>query len=257
MHTSIDMTFFNTLVQETAQARLALLGTPIIQGVLARGQVSLPSYVAFLTEAYHHVRHTVPLLRATRDALPARLSWLYPALDEYIEDEAGHDEWILDDLRACGADAQAVRHGWPSHATEVMVAYAYDTVARVHPLGFFGMVHVLEGTSVSLALRAADAIQAPLALPDAAFTYLRSHGTLDQAHTASFALLMDQIEEAADRQAIVHAARAFYRLYGEVFRSLPLPQGAGAVIGAGVGEPAEAAARAGAGVAAAFVEALA
>jgi pyrroloquinoline quinone (PQQ) biosynthesis protein C len=257
MHTSIDMTFFNTLVEETAQARLALLGTPIIQGVLARGQVSLPSYVAFLTEAYHHVRHTVPLLRATRDALPPRLSWLYPALDEYIEDEAGHDEWILDDLRACGADAQAVRHGWPSHATEVMVAYAYDTVARVHPLGFFGMVHVLEGTSVSLALRAADAIQAPLALPDAAFTYLRSHGTLDQAHTASFALLMDQIEEAADRQAIVHAARAFYRLYGEVFRSLPLPQGAGAVIGAGVGEPAEAAARAGAGVAAAFVEALA
>jgi hypothetical protein len=100
---------------------------------------------------------------------------------------------------------------------------------------------------VSLALRAADAIQAPLALPDAAFTYLRSHGTLDQAHTASFALLMDQIEEADDRQAIVHAARAFYRLYGEVFRSLPLPQGAGAVIGAGVGEPAEAAARAGAG----------
>jgi hypothetical protein len=257
MHTSIDMTFFNTLVEETAQARLALLGTPIIQGVLARGQVSLPSYVAFLTEAYHHVRHTVPLLRATRDALPPRLSWLYPALDEYIEDEAGHDEWILDDLRACGADAQAVRHGWPSHATEVMVAYAYDTVARVHPLGFFGMVHVLEGTSVSLALRAADAIQAPLALPDAAFTYLRSHGTLDQAHTASFALLMDQIEEADDRQAIVHAARAFYRLYGEVFRSLPLPQGAGAVIGAGVGEPAEAAARAGAGFAAAFVEALA
>ena len=258
MHTPTDRSFFNTLVQETAQARLALLGTPIIQGVLARGQVSLPSYVAFLTEAYHHVRHTVPLLRATRAALPSRLSWLYPALDEYIEDEAGHDEWILDDLRACGADAQAVRHGRPSHATEVMVAYAYDTVARVHPLGFFGMVHVLEGTSVSLALRAADAIQAPLALPDAAFTYLRSHGTLDQAHTASFALLMDQIEEVEDRQAIVHAARAFYRLYGDVFRSLPLPQTVGA--GAGTGAAAAGAgarAGAGAGAAAAAVEAVA
>jgi hypothetical protein len=218
--------FFNTLVDETAQARLTLLGTPIIQGVLMRGQVSLPSYVAFLTQAYHHVRHTVPLLQATRAALPARLSWLHPALDEYIEDETGHDEWILDDLRACGADDLAVRHGRPAHATEVMVAYAYDTIARVHPLGFFGMVHVLEGTSVSLALRAADAIQAPLGLPNSAFTYLRSHGTLDQAHTASFALLMDQIDDAADRRAIVHAARAFYRLYGDVFRSLPMPQDA-------------------------------
>ena len=104
-----------------------------------------------------------------------------------------------------------------------MVAFAYDTIARGNPLGFFGMVHVLEGTSVSLALLAADAIQRPLALPDAAFSYLRSHGTLDQQHTAHFARLMDRIDDAQDQAAIVHGARAFYRLYGDVFRSLPLP----------------------------------
>jgi hypothetical protein len=88
------------------------------------------------------------------------------------------------------------------------------------------MVHVLEGTSVSLALLAADAIQQPLHLPDAAFSYLRSHGTLDQEHTAHFELLMDQIEDPRDQDAIVHAARAFFRLYGDVFRSLPLPAAA-------------------------------
>ncbi len=37
---------------------------------------------------------------------------------------------------------------------------------------------------------------------------------------------MDQIEDERDRAAIVHAARAFFRLYGDVFRSLPLPQAA-------------------------------
>ncbi|MBU4321873.1 MAG: iron-containing redox enzyme family protein, partial [Gammaproteobacteria bacterium] len=142
---------------------------------------------------------------------------------EYVEEERGHEEWILDDIRACGADAEAVRNGQPSHATEVMVAYAYDTIARRNPLGFFGMVHVLEGTSVSLALLAADSIQQPLGLPDAAFSYLRSHGTLDQEHTAHFALLMDQIEDPQDQRDIVHGARAFFRLYGDVFRNLPLP----------------------------------
>lgn len=217
------MSFHDTLIRETAGARQQLLATPIIEGAL-RGVVSLPSYVAFLREAYHHVRHTVPLLRATRDALPPARGWLAGPLDEYVEEEAGHDEWILGDIAACGADAEAVRHGRPGHATEVMVAYAYDTIARGNPLGFFGMVHVLEGTSVSLALMAADAIQKPLALPDAAFTYLRSHGTLDREHTAHFAMLMDRIDDAADQAAIVHAARAFYRLYGDVFRSLPLPQ---------------------------------
>lgn len=217
------MNFHDRLIADTEAARRGLLGTPIIQGALA-GRVSVPSYIAFLTEAYHHVRHTVPLLQAARAALRPQQAWLREALDEYIEEEAGHDEWILNDIAACGGDAEAVRHGRPGHATEVMVAYAYDTIARVNPVAFFGMVHVLEGTSVSLALMAADAIQKPLGLPDRAFSYLRSHGTLDQQHTATFALLMAQMNDPRDQADIVHAARAFYRLYGDVFRALPMPQ---------------------------------
>ncbi|MCC6247389.1 MAG: iron-containing redox enzyme family protein [Rubrivivax sp.] len=221
------MSFHRRLLADTDAERRQLLATPIIQGALA-GRVSVPSYAAFLREAYHHVRHTVPLLEATQAALPPHHAWLHPPLAEYIAEEAGHDEWILADIAACGGDAEAVRRGRPRHATEVMVAYAYDTIARGNPLGFFGMVHVLEGTSVALALLAADAIQRPLALPDRAFSYLRSHGSLDVEHTAHFARLMDRIDDAADQEAIVHAARAFYRLYGDVFRSLPLPQAAAA-----------------------------
>jgi long-subunit acyl-CoA synthetase (AMP-forming)/pyrroloquinoline quinone (PQQ) biosynthesis protein C len=219
--------FHRRLLADTADARQGLLESPIVQGCL-RGEVSLPSYLAFLAEAYHHVRHTVPLLRACRDALPPHLAWLRAPLDEYVDEEAGHDEWILDDIRACGGDAEAVRHGRPALATEVMVAYAYDTIARGHPLGFLGMVHVLEGTSVSLALLAADAIQRPLGLPDRAFGYLRSHGTLDREHTAHFAALVDRIDDPRDQDAIVHGARVFYRLYGDVFRSLPRPAPAAA-----------------------------
>ena len=217
------MNFHARLLEQTAADRAALLSTPIIQGCL-RGEVSLPSYLAFLREAYHHVRHTVPLMRAFQARIPTGRAWLGPALEEYIEEEQGHDEWILDDIRACGGDPEAVRNGRAGVATEVMVAYAYDTIMRRNPLGFFGMVHVLEGTSVSLALLAADRIQAPLALPDAAFSYLRSHGTLDQEHVRHFELLMDRITDPVDQDDIVHAARVFFRLYGDVFRGLPLPQ---------------------------------
>jgi pyrroloquinoline quinone (PQQ) biosynthesis protein C len=217
------MSFYQCLVDQTQEARLGLLSAPIIQTVVQRGEVSLASYIEFLTQAYHHVKHTVPLLRATKAALPAQHRWLDEAMDEYIEEESGHDEWILNDLRACGVDPQSVRTGVPGHATEVMVAYAYDTIARGNPLGFFGMVYVLEGTSVALALQAADTIQQSLNLPRKAFSYLRSHGTLDQEHTAHFATLMDQIHDPVDQASIVHAARVFFRLYGDVFRGLPLP----------------------------------
>lgn len=216
------MSFYDQLVQQTQAARGELLSVPIIQGAL-QGRVSAPAYLAFLTQAFHHVRHTVPLLQACKAALPPHHAWLNGAMDEYVEEERGHDEWILNDIRACGGDAEAVRQGPPGHATEVMVAYAYDTIARRNPLGFFGMVHVLEGTSVALALMAADQIQSGLNLPDTAFSYLRSHGTLDQEHTAHFELLMDRIEDPQDQADIVHAASAFYRLYADVFRSLPLP----------------------------------
>lgn len=215
------MPFFEQLVSHTQSDRQRLVSAPIVQACL-RGEVGVESYLAFLEQAYHHVHHTVPLLKACRARMPERLAWLRDALDEYVEEEIGHDEWILNDIDACGSDADKVRHGRPGPETEIMVAYAYDTIARNNPVGFFGMVHVLEGTSVALALAAADQIQTHLGLPDNAFSYLRSHGTLDQEHTAHFALLMDGLEDPADRQAVVHGARMFYRLYGDIFRALPM-----------------------------------
>lgn len=40
------------------------------------------------------------------------------------------------------------------------------------------------------------------------------------------ASLMDRVEDLQDQAELVHAARAFFRLYGDLFRSLPLPSGA-------------------------------
>jgi len=214
------MPFFDTLLSQTAQHRDALVRTPIIQDCL-RGDVSLPAYIAFLREAYHHVHHTVPLMRACHARIPPRLGWMTKALDEYIEEETGHDEWILNDLRALGQQADPIKQAGPGPATEIMIAYAYDTIARNNPVSFFGMVHVLEGTSVALAISAADRIQHSLALPSTAFSYLRSHGALDHEHTAHFAELMNHLDEPDDQAAVVHATQIFFRLYGAIFESLP------------------------------------
>ncbi len=219
------MSFHDRLLAETEVERAALHAVPVIADAM-RGRVSVPSYLAFLTEAWHHVRHTVPLLEACREALPTRLDWMRAAFDEYVDEERGHDEWILEDVRAAGGDPDAVRRGRPAPATELMVAYAYDGIARGNPVSFLGMVHVLEGTSVALALAAADRIQTGLGLPGTAFRYLRSHGTLDLEHTAHYAALVDALDDPDDRDAIVHAARMFYGLYADVFRALPRAAGA-------------------------------
>jgi hypothetical protein len=215
------MTFFQQLQDQTAAEREYLLAAPIIRQAMA-GDVGLDSYVAFLTQAYHHVKHTVPLLMACGARLPERLEWLRVAIAEYIEEETGHQEWILDDIAACGADADAVRAGTPALPTELMVSYVYDRIARCNPVSFFGMVNVLEGTSIALATRAAGIIQDRLKLPKQAFSYLSSHGSLDLEHMKLFEGLMNRLDGDDEKAAVVHTAKVVYRLYGDMFRSLPL-----------------------------------
>lgn len=213
------MPFYEQLIEATALERQQLMAAPVIADCL-QGDVSLDSYRAFLGQAYHHVRHTTPLLMLLGGRLPERLRWLQRAVAEYIEEEIGHEEWILNDITAAGGDAAAVRASRPELPAELMVAYAYDVVNRGNPAGFFGMVFVLEGTSVALALMAADSIQQALGLPDAAFSYLRSHGTLDQEHTRHLADLLEKMTPA-DQQEVVRCARVFFKLYGDIFRALP------------------------------------
>src|SRR5690606_27655204 len=101
-----SMSFYETLLIATTEQRNALLATPVIDDCLKR-RAGLDTYAAFLTEAYHHVRHTVPLLMACGSRLPDHHERLRDAIVDYICDEHGHERWILGDLRALGVDAAA------------------------------------------------------------------------------------------------------------------------------------------------------
>jgi len=214
------MNFYDELISATEHERQQMSCIPVIQDGVA-GHISRESYIAFLTQAYHHVKHTVPLLMACGARLPESYEWLRVAVGEYIEEEMGHQEWILNDIQACGVNAEEIRHGNPNMHTELMVAYAWDTIQRRNPIGFFGMVLVLEGTSVEFATPAARAIQQSLGLPIKAFSYLSSHGSLDLGHVEFFKTLMNRIDSREDKDAIIHTATVMYILYGNIFRSLP------------------------------------
>ena len=223
------MNFYDQIIDATVAEREFLLSAPIIDKAL-QGGITLDNYVAFLEQAYHHVKHTTPLLMAAGSRIPEQKEWLREALAEYIEEELGHQEWILNDIACCGFDKEAVRKGTPGAAAEIMVAYAYDMINRVNPVGFFGMVFVLEGTSISIATKAAERIAEQLGLPSQAFSYLTSHGSLDLEHMKFFEKLMNRIESPIDKAQIIHCAKVFFGLYGNVFHNLPSSPGAGKAV---------------------------
>lgn len=218
------MSFYQTLLEETEKERAELLSLALIkQG--AQGKISLETYVAFLTQAYHHVKHTTPLLMACGGRLPGHYEWLRTAIGEYIEEEMGHQEWVLNDIAECGGDKEAVRAGQTENAkasiaTEVMVSYAYDMIHRVNPVGFFGMVLVLEGTSTAVATQAGETLMQNLNLPRKAFSYLLSHGSLDISHVSFYESLVNQITDQHDQTMLINSAKVFYKLYGDIFRTI-------------------------------------
>ena len=150
------MSFYDRLMSETAKDREAFLAIPIVQHAIRHG-ASRSLYIDFLTEAYHHVKHTFPLLAlAASRTTDERYQ---DALVEYMEEERGHEKWILDDIRTVGGDPDVVRTGTAGMPCQIMVGYAYYAIEHVSPYAFLGSVHVLEGISVLLADKLADAMK--------------------------------------------------------------------------------------------------
>lgn len=73
------MEFYQQLVEATFDDQEALRSAPIIAAAL-QGRVTRGLYIEFLSQAFHHVRHTVPLLMACGARLPADMEWLREAV---------------------------------------------------------------------------------------------------------------------------------------------------------------------------------
>lgn len=214
------MIFYDRLVLETEAARQSLYHVPqLIDGL--QGNISKETYIAYLTEAYHHVSHTVRFLMAMGARLPEEKKWLHDAISEYIEEEKGHEEWILNDIAAAGGDKEKARAAVPNLETQVLISYNYDYIARKNPIGFLGMVFMLESTSIQIANNGAEALKNKLGLPQSAFTYLYSHGALDIEHMKFFESLVSKIDDPEDQAAIIEVAQNTFRLFANLLNAIP------------------------------------
>jgi pyrroloquinoline quinone (PQQ) biosynthesis protein C len=214
------MTFYQTLIKETTLARQGLSSVPQLVDAL-QGKISRETYIAYLTEAFHHVSHTVRFLMAMGEQLPLNKQSLQKAITKYISEEVGHEEWILNDIAAAGGDKESARQSTPNLETQLLIAYNYDYIRRKNPVGFFGMIFMLESTSIQLATQGADALRSNLGLPDSAFTYLYSHGELDISHMKFFENTVNTIIDKTDQDVIIEVAQNTFKLFANLLLAIP------------------------------------
>jgi len=136
-------------------------------------------YPVYLATMHMVVRAAVPLLLTARERARER-SKIEPGcarvlgyLNRQIQREAGHDQWLLEDLAATGADPTIPTTAIPSPKVAALVGAQYFWINHHHPLALLGHIAALEAYPPPPGFAAR--IQAQTGLPREAFRMLERH----------------------------------------------------------------------------------
>jgi len=212
------MSFFVSLVEETDAHRRALENEPRVHAMIHHG-LALDEYRAFLHDLYHIVWHFCPVMAAAVARCSDEFRDVRYALYERIEEEKGHETWVLEDIEALGGDVSAVGTTAPSAPVQAMIAFNFHGADRVHPCSVLGMLYMLEVVSSVYGGRVSESIAQALGRDVAAggFKFLTSHATMDVDHMAKLNRLVKTIADPGARAAIVNSTRVNFYQFGRMF----------------------------------------
>jgi pyrroloquinoline quinone (PQQ) biosynthesis protein C len=194
--------FFLDLVEGTDESRRAFETNPKVLDIVARG-LPLARYRDLLLDLYHIVWHFNPICAAAASRMPDEHREVRYYLYEHMQEEAGHELWVLNDLEAIGvprSDATAYR---PSPEVMGFIGFNYWTADRRNPCGVLGMVYALEVIASVYGGPITAAIKESLLLDeDRGITFISSHATLDAEHMARLRGVLNPITDREARGAI-------------------------------------------------------
>lgn len=143
-------------------------------------------YPAYLGTMNTIVRSAVPLMEAALDQARTRAdadevaAGLVDYLAHHVKEEAGHDAWLLEDLKATGSDPQEPLRRIPSPQVAALVGAQYYWLRHHHPVSLLGHLAAIEGypPPIGFAKRLRDLT----GYPEKAFRAIAIHERLDIRH---------------------------------------------------------------------------
>ncbi len=198
--------FFADLVIRTDEARRAFETHPVVLDAVAQG-MSLERYRTLLLELYHVVWHFNPVSAAAASRLADSHRQVRYFLYEHMHEESGHEEWVRNDLDAVGVPPSDTVGYKPSAFTQALVGYNYWAADRAHPCSVLGMLYTLEVIASVYGGPFASAIKEALLLEgERGVSFINSHATMDAEHMAELRQVLNTLDDAPAREAIVDAA---------------------------------------------------
>jgi pyrroloquinoline quinone (PQQ) biosynthesis protein C len=212
------MSFFITLIEDSDAGRRALEDEPRVHAMIHHG-LKLEEYRAFLHDLYHIVWHFCPVMAAAAARCGDEFRDVRYELYERIEEEKGHEAWVLEDVEAVGGDVAHVRTNPPSAPVQALIGFNYYGAERVHPCSVLGMLYMLEVVSSVYGGRVSDSIARAIGrdVNAGGFKFLSSHATMDVDHMAKLNKLVKTIADSGAQRAILNTTRINFYQFRQMF----------------------------------------
>lgn len=212
--------FFADLVMRTDEARRAFETHPALLDAVANG-MSIERYRKFLLELYHVVWHFNPLCAAAASRMADTHKQVRYHLYEHMQEESGHEEWVVNDLAAVGVQAEATRVHKPSAFTQGLIGFNYWAADRLHPCSVLGMMYTLEVIASVYGGPFANAIRESLLLEgEQGVSFVSSHATMDTEHMAEMRLVLNTLQDDEARDAVVESTLLNFHHFTRIVESI-------------------------------------
>ncbi len=173
-------------------------------------------YAEYLFMSHCIIRASVPLMQRARERAAelsgdpvASIAGAY--FEAHIEEERGHDDWLLEDLASLGVARADVLNRPPSATVAALVGAQYYWIDHYHPVALLGYVALLEGyPPVASEI---DDLRQRTGHRAEAFRTLSLHGDLDPHHGAELDAVLDSLP-LTERQRIVLGLSAISSVQG-------------------------------------------
>ena len=178
-------------------------------------------YQEYLCTMHCIVRSSVPLMETAiaraheleGDPVAAGVA---AYLESHVDEERGHDEWVLQDLEATGFDRDEPLRRIPPPAVAALVGSQYYWIRHHHPVALLGHIAVVEGYPPSVSL--AQTLEQRTGFGPDAFRSLARHSMLDIHHRDEFLDALDALPLRREHEELVgvsalHTVRGLIEIF--------------------------------------------
>ena len=167
------------------------------------------------------VWHFNPVCAAAASRIDDRHQAVRYFLYQHMQEEKGHEEWVMNDLEAIGVSRQQALAYQPSRLMLGFNGYNYWAADRKHPLSVLGMLYTLEvvasvyGGSLAAAIRESLLLEA-----DRGVSFISSHAELDAQHMVELRVVLNSVQDDEAKGAIIESACFNFDQFARIVEAL-------------------------------------